>query len=299
MTHTLRFQTYTFPQEQLKIDNNFADLVAQSTRLIGLSGGFDEDGGDPAPAAIGKVTANFAISWEEALRRHGYTSVTDSNIEDAVQREMDAIKQMAAWGTRRLYYKVGTLAERFCEAKINYISDAKAPVDGNFYQAVQVTFRVDDPHWYTNGTEAWTWGDGTIWGSSPWGGSAVPLAVAGLQTDWVETINGSAATYPRVTLTCGAGESMLNPTLQRFDAVGNLLDEFSYIGTLSAGDTLEVNCRAASVKKNGVDAFAATTFSSLNPDFFRLAPGANNLRLTLGNSGNAGEITLRYFEVYK
>lgn len=293
MKQILRFgsgdQLYTFPDTGVAYSDNFRDLVPRTTRLPGLTGGFDELGEEPAPSEIGKVNFSFWLHTE-LEGRAGRVRMT---------RLRDAVNEMAAFGWKRLYMQPEDpdADERYCTARINSIQmSERADNRHDLSQRVSVVWQVPDPRWYTQGTEAWSWGDGTLWSGAPWGGSATAQACSGTSTDITITTQGNAITYPRLIISCAAGQSAQNPTVQRLVGSGTVADEISYTGSLSAGDSLTINCRKSSVKLGAANAY--DDFSFNYPDWLRLFPGENTLRVTLANSSDACSIRVLYYEAY-
>jgi hypothetical protein len=275
---------YTFPEFQPQFAHNFANVVPATVRLPALSGGFDELGEAPAPSEIGRVTTSFVLT-------------ADSRSEMEAKR--DAVKAMVGWGVGRLYVQPSdpALAQRWCTARVNNVGIPERPDEHtDLFQRVTVDWQVSDPRWYALGTETWKWGDGTPWGQSKWGGAVPQVAASGLVTFFTITTLGSALTRPRITIACATGQTALNPKIQR--GIGpTVVDEVAWTGTLNAGDSLEINCRGWTVKKNGADAYSSS-FAFLHPDWMRLLPGLNALAVVLGNSGNACSVTLRYYEAF-
>lgn len=265
-------------------NDNFGDLVPRTRRLPGMDGGFDEFGDGPAPAEIGKVQINF---------------IPIVDVRSDMTAKLDALRAIARQGKGRLFMQPAdeSAQERFCFARLNNISTPHSEKKHtDLWMRAKATFQVDDPHWYTQGTEAWAWGDGTLWGTQPWGGSATPQAVSGLQTDFQITRVGNAPTRARITIACGVGQSAQDIRIQRL-ADGLVADEVRYNDALIAGDSLEINARESSVTLNGADAYS-TDFTFLYPDWFRLLPGVNDIRVLLEGSGNAATVTIRYYEAY-
>jgi hypothetical protein len=260
-----------------------------------MDGGFDVYGVEAAPSSVGTVYVDFTLIAEVEMGRYGAASY-----DEGLQRAFDTLGELANFGQKRLFltpYLGAT--ERFCWAKINNISISKQPSEAlHFHQNVGVIFQVASPYWYTRGTESWQWGDGTTWGGgAKWGGNATPHAVSGLSTSFTETISGNAYTSPRITIECGAGQTAEDVTVQRLEN-GIIRDEVKYTGVLSAGDSLEINCRAKSVKLNGSAAYEG--FTATRQDvWFRLFPSANSIKVLMKNAGDAASITLRYYEVYR
>lgn len=292
MDTLLRFgagsELYTFdPDKQVSLRDNFRNTVPRTSRLPGLSGGFDEFGSGPAPTEVGNVQVVF---WLEAA---------SSAAMETAKRNVNA---MASFGKKRLYKQPVDDAqdERYCEARINSIDFTETSRDVP-HRRLRVTcnFQVDNPVWLTLGTEAWSWGDGTTWGSGAvWGGNPITEALIGADNTFSVTPGGNAITYPRITFEVPAGKSATNITLQRL--VQNVVqDEISYTGTLAAGDSLEINCRAYTVRLNGADAYGAA-FDFMTAAWMRLAGGvANTLRVTMANAADEVTVKLRYFEAYK
>lgn len=279
-------QTYTFPSAdmvQQNVSDNFGNAVPRTTRLPGLDGGFDEFGVDPAPAEIGKVDLGLYLV---GTARSEMTAL------------LDALRVMKSWGKSHLYMQPDDPAEdlRWCSARINNIMSPSDLKGLGVHQHVKIIWQVSDPFWYTQGTEAFRWGDGTLWGEGvAWGGDATPQALSGKITDLTVTVGGKAKTLPRIVIECGAGETFNRPKVQRL--VGGLVvDEAFYNVALIANDQLIIDCRKASVTENGVAAFDDFTYD--HPDFIRLYPGKNTLRVTALTDGSAGSITVKYYEVY-
>jgi hypothetical protein len=284
MKRILQFGAYVFEDTGTAYSDNFANLVLRSDRLPGLAGGFDELGSDPAPAEIGRVNYTF---W---LR---------TNSRDEMKAARDAVKAMAGYGATTLFMQPEdpAAAPRFTTARVNNISMPERADDRHdLYQRASVIWQVADPHWYEIGTEAWNWGAG-IWGAVPWGGGAAPQACSGVATDFTITTQGNAVTLPRITITCAAGQVAANPKVQRL-AGGEVIDEIATAGlVLGAGDALEINCRAASVKLNGADAYSYVS-SFKHPDWLRLLPGENVVRVALANNSDRASVKISYYEAY-
>lgn len=280
-------RTYTFdPDAQVALRDNFRDVVPRTTRLPGLDGGFDQYGTLPAPAEIGLVDVTF---WVE------------QGTYAAMQDALDDVRAMASWGQGRLYKQRldPDEDELFVYARINSIEIAQNARDmPHRRQRVQIKFQVADPAWLARGTEAATWGSGVVWGgATPWGGDASPQSCTGTQTDYTETATGNAETHPRILIDIPAGQSATDVIVQRLEE-GVVRDQVRYNATLSAGDSLIINCRDKSVKLNGSDAYT-TAFTTLHQAWMRLQPGDNDIRVIMDNAGDECEVTLRYYERWR
>lgn len=286
-------QLYEFvPAQQISLRDNFRDLVQQATRLPGLSGGINEYGTGPSPRAIGNVQTVFWLLADEKLA------------PDAQAVQMQTLKsevaKMSSFGVKRLYKQPmdASLDQRYCEASISNISYTETSADQPHARLrVQVNWQVTNPRWYSQGTEAPAWGDGSLWGGgTSWGGTAPDYAVSGTSTEFTVTTLGNAETYPRIIIECGAAETAENIRVQRIDN-GTVVDQVRYAGVLGNNDRLVINTRANTVRKNGISHYTSD-FTYNNAGWFKLQPGANSIRVLMENSGDAANLEFRYYEAY-
>jgi hypothetical protein len=295
MTYT--FGDYTFPPG-VAISDNFGDVVTRTQRLPGASGGLDGYGNQRAPTEIGNVQISFPLFYEWAK-----TTYSESNAADAMLAARDALRGLILDGTQKLTKPVGSSGARWCWARVQNVPSRENEDDHTrLLQRVQLNFQVADPRWYEIGTETSNYWGAVKWGSmvfggGVWGGSLpTPQAISGLLTSWTHTrSSGNAETDPRIVVVAGAG-GVENLRIQRL-VNGIVWDEANYMGSLSSGETLEINCRAKTVKVDGVNAYADFEFAT--PDWFTLLPGANSLRAQMDGSGNQANVYLRYYEAYR
>ena len=278
-------EEYTFPVFQDTFMSNFGQAVSRITRLPGVHGGFDEDGTSEQASEVGNVRCDFTLVAED---------------EDDMEAKIDAVMSMR--GQKRLYVQPSNLAagERFCYAKARINLTRKPNKLTDFFQPVSVDFSVAQPFWFTQGTENVLWGSGATWGGAGvvWGGSTSGQAVSGLTTSYTESsVGGSANTLPRIIFECGASQTAENIVIQRL-ASGTVVDEVSYSDVLGNNDVLEIDCRGKKVTVNGADAYGSA-FDFLRSEWFEITPGDNSIRVQMANSGDAGTVTLKYFEVYR
>lgn len=278
---------YTFPQATT-FDHNFANLVPRVARLPGTDGGFDEFNDEPAPSEVGTVSASWYIVPQKG---------------ESITTLLDNVRAMADWGKQRLYVQPydRTLGERWANVRINSIQGAEnAKNHPHLWQEVKVTWQAgDDPFWYAQGTEAPLYGE-AIYGAlgAVYGGSSpVIINAAGVLTSSTITVSGNATTLAYLSITVPATKSAQNLTIQRLDG-GVIRDEVKWTGTLTPSDTLIINPRTNSVTLNSADAYT-TSFSRHHPDFFRLRPGANDLRVLMNNNTDQATIRVRYYERYR
>lgn len=286
-------ELYTFDQSRLiSLRDNFRDLVQQATRLPGLSGGINEHGVAPSPRAIGTIQANFWLIADEDLT------------PDEQAQQMETLKsdvaRMSSFGVKRLYKQPGdaTQEERYCEASISNISYTETASDQPHARLrVQVNWQVTNPRWYSQGTEAPLWGDGSSWGSgASWGGTAPTYNISGTETDVTVTTSGNAETYPRIVIACGAAQTAENIRIQRFSN-GSVVDQVRYAGILGNNDRLIINTRANSVTLNGSSHYTSD-FTYNNASWFRLQSGDNIIKILMDNAGDECDVEFRFYEAY-
>jgi len=276
---TSRGITYPLSYVQRQQDN-FGLLVPQARKVIGKDGGFDELGILPALAEVGNLQADIILS------------VIGSDLS-AMTAQLNHLLKLSRESKCQLYATMEDGTIRWCLARVDDIS---APQSEDKHTEIilrsSVVFQISDPHWYQQGTEAPAWGH-FEWGFASWGGTALPVAVAGTQTDYINTVDdGNVATQPRIRITCGTGQTAQNIQIQRLED-GIVVDEVLYTGTLVDGDLLEINPRKLQVLLNGSDAFDNLTW--LNRAWFTLMPGDNDIRVIMTNGGDEANVTMNYF----
>jgi phage-related protein len=278
----VRFGEYEFPEEQIELSDNFRDLVQRTIRLPGMSGGFRVYGDNSSPSEVGNVRTSF---WLEPTHPNG------------LQAMVDAVGKLRTYGLQRLYVRErNSTNERWCNAEVSNIQISENVRDmPHLRQRVQINFQTDDPFWYTLGQEAIAWGD-LLWGDDVWGGGGVSNAVSGAATSFTITNNGNAETFPRILIKTSGVQTAQNVRIQRL-VKGVPADEVLYNATLAISSNLEINCRAAAVRLNNVNAYG-NSFFFLTSNFFRLLPGANSIRVLMGDSGSAATVLFYYYERY-
>lgn len=276
---------YVFPAYQNSFRTNFGSAVPETQRFVGLNGGFDLFGVDPAPQEIGRITVAFTIV---------------STTREGMEAKRDELMKIRDWGVQRLYMQPSdpALSARWCYCRVNNISPPQQPDrQTDLWQPVTIDFQTSDPRWYTQNSAAATWGDGFVrWGdaANKWGGVPVNYSHSGTQTDFTITNNGSAITRPRFVFSLNATSGQ-NIRIQRL-VNGVVEDEIRYAPTLAAFNFFEVDTRAWSFKINGTELYS-TDWSFLHPDIFRLYPGANACRILTDNS-TTGTLGASWFDAY-
>lgn len=270
---------YTFPTVQGTLSDNFNDLVTRTSRMPGVSGGYDAYGTMPAPGEVGNVRFDFTLV---AISR------------GAMQTLRDAVNAMKRWGVQRLLVQFGDLGNRWAYARISSIQMTKQLGENtDLFQPVSVNFQVADPYWYSLATETWLWGDGTEWGAASW--ASIPTTtLSSLTNTFTTTISGVFETFPRMLITTGAGVSFTDVTIERIVG-GVTVDRVAYTGAVNQNSTLQINARALAVLLNGADAYTSA-FTWLLPSWFRLEPGANSMKITFTSKTGNPTYKVQYYE---
>ncbi len=270
--------TYTLTYLQ-DWQDNFAEVVPRTVRTVGADGGFDSYGSDPSPAAIGNIQGNVVVTVNEL------TEMT---------AKVDALRRLSRLPKGTLFAQMEDGTVRYCKARINNIQTPQSEKNHTeVWLKAQISWQANNPHWLGVGSEYPLWGE-FIWGQE----SELPPseAVAGASTDFVLSLSGTVETLPRIVIECGTGETAENVTIQRL-VDGSPVDEVSFADTLVDGDSVEIDCNTKAVTKNSVDAYDMFDYDG-HPDWIRLQPGDNDIRVLMDNGGDAATVTLYYNEVY-
>lgn len=276
----VKFGTYTFEDMGVRISTNFADLVPITSRIPGVSGGFDEYGDVAAPSEIG------SISFEMVL---------DEDRPSEMQRKRDALRGLARLGVQRLI--VQTWDEdanyRYCMARVNnvQVSDNVNAVSHRVNR-VQITFQVSSPRWQDLSASDALYGE-AVFGEDVFGGSiGVIEAVSGLMTNFTLTNGGNADAYPEIYFTTGAGQAVTTPISIIRLVNGVEIDKLTIATSLTAQQTLYINTQTKTILKQQVNAYSSLT--ALTPEWLRLLPGSNSIRVTMGGGGNAASVRFKF-----
>jgi len=254
---------YTFDLIQ-RWSPDFADGINATVRTVGMSGGIDQFGGDDAPDAVKSIVLTFYL-WAETTAE--------------MQTKRDAVTKLKALGTRKLYWQPqGTANQRWCYAKVDNVRMSQdREGQGDLMQLVQINFHVSEPRWYE--TE-----------------ESQVVAVSGTSTDAVITNNGSAPAQVRVNLFAAGAAVCENPTIRRIvSAVA--VEEMSYVGIITGGNTLIIDTEEKSVEKSAVSVYE--DFSADTPHWLWLMPGANTIRFLCEGAGNSAAATVYWKDTYR
>jgi hypothetical protein len=268
MRRVVRFGSYTLPltvpERSELLRTSFGDGVPRTVRLPGASGGFDMLGADPLPSEIGTVRARFSLIADSAA---------------AMRAARDAVMGMAGMGREHLVLEMHDGSQRWAWAKVNAI---QMPAEHDSISAriaeVTVDWQVAYPRWFSAAS-----------------GSPLVIAASGALTDAALTTSGTAVAQPIITLTATSAIGATGVRIRRM--VGSITaDELVYAAALANGDVLTFDCRALTVRRNGVDAYI-NGFSAQHPAWLRLHPGANIIRVVLG-AGETAAVSVAWDDTW-
>lgn len=273
--------TYTFPTSPGDQDfhTNFGEVVGRVSRLPGASGGVDEWGQGRAPNAIGNIQFSFYF-------------VTDTASD--MQPLRDELKTIIEWGRGKLYDELPDGSERWVNCRVNNITISEERHKHTAYhQKVQISFQAADPFWYTEGT-TFIWGGGETWGGgATWGGGGSLTTFSSVGTMTV-TNNGSAYTIPEIRFQNDSGVSVTSVLIERMIG-GTVRDSLTCEQDIPAGGYVLLLPSSHTIQSSLGDLGAdVITFS--HPDWFRLSPGSNTIRVT--PAGSTVKVGFNFYERY-
>lgn len=277
---------YTFPTDaQVSYSDNFASLVTKTVRLAGVNGGFSNLGSGRGLSPIGTVRADVWLTFTDNI--------------DATDK-VNSLRQMADWGLQPLWRKPLNGPEQFCMARITDIPKQEDVHNlPHKRMKIPVTFEVPDPFWQRVPYGAADlgivlWDDGvTQWdGGSNWDGSAGYSI--GANATWSFSNNGNAFSLARLMLTNASGNTVRNIRVQRV-VDGVTEDEFYYTADLLTGTYLDVDAFRQRVAIGPVGTNALDNFVAKTPDWLRILPGSNSIKITTSGTGLLS-LYLQYWE---
>jgi hypothetical protein len=275
---------YVFPDIQGGFSTNFGDLVPRTSRLIGVSGGFDGYGGAPAPQSVGRV-------------QFGFTLIAQTRAEMDAKR--DTLKQLSNWGVQRLYIQPSDQAtpERYCYARLNNINMAqRLDEHTNLWQPVQLVFQVSDPRWISEAGAQSRWGQ-FRWGVGRWAATSGFSQSVNANTDNTYTVylGGSAPVYPLITLTPEGANYERKWKLERLTSeTGDRLYGVHCDGsTVSGADEIDTEA----------DDFSPSLWTDSGLDVkswpvMKLEPGANYIRIANDSTTTDFMLSMTWTEAY-
>lgn len=273
-TRLTKFHTYQFAYDQDYRDN-FADVLARTSRVVGVSGGVDEFGRGVALSEVGNVQAGFFLISES---REGMTTLRDD------------IKKLLSWGVKKLWMQPSdpTAKPRWTYARINNINmPEKRERHTDLWQKVTLSFQCADPRWYSH-PSAWLLDSGEVLDDGlTIGGYRASSTTVNNGSTISLTNNGSTATPLYLRFDAGAN-SVTDLRVSLRDVDGVEIGRWRFEDTLSANQILEVDSTALSVTVT--DTTINGRYDAFNPQigtgFLELPSGANTIVITGSFSGN-------------
>ena len=250
----------------MSYSDNFASLVTKTVRLPGVNGGLSQLGSGPGLSPIGTVRADIWLEFGD------YVEATD---------KVASLRAIAAYGLMPLVRQPLYGAPQFCFARLN---------DAQLQQAVQnvphkrlkvpLVFEVPEPFWMrTISGFGKLWDDGvTLWDDgSKWDSDNTYSVASSLTQSF--TNPGNTVTLPRLMLTNASGSSIGDIRIQRV-VNSSVEDEINYSAALATGTWLDIDParRRVSIGPVMTNALQYTTFKT--PDWLRLLPGSNSIKIT-------------------
>lgn len=294
MDTLLRFgegtREYTFvPDDQINLATNFADLVPQTSRLPGTSGGFNQFGNEPLPSEVGSINYSFWMYFASVsaavTARDNLMAVTDWGLQKLFMLPQND----SAQGERWTWATVNNVSANFNSQSLNHVR-----------MRVTMTFQVPDPFWYSaeeSELEYYVSSTPTTL-SLTVGGSVRTAPVVSIYSDKSGVVIGTAGVFiGDLDVLIGAGgSSIVNPNVVRIES-GVETHRMNYTGTLAnTGERLVIDCRAETVEENGSNAWGNITRT--RAEMLRLRPGANSVKIEGAVTGTL-RVNFRFYETWR
>lgn len=270
---------------QIALPSGFGDKIPNSTRLIGLDGGYNLDGRDRAKSSIGTLQASFLLEGDG----------TDADMTS----KQRAIMQMLDWGESRLFKEFGDGVQVWTWATVTNILMPQRSDDLSYiWQDVQISWNCTKSRWYGKPDmlffeDGWILDDG--------------LALSTPKVDQVAVGNGDTITINNAgNATAGAyvrwdiptGVSVLNPTLIRRNEADEIVDQLIYLDTLVADDVVEMDARDHQTLKNLIVDPSYQKLSALTGAWLQFPPGTTTLEINGTFTGGDALLTLDCWNTY-
>jgi hypothetical protein len=279
-------RSYDFTALHLRsMPSGFGDILTNTIRLIGLSGGFNNNGRNRNRRAIGTLQASFLIR-------------ADGTASDMAQKQR-AIYAMQDWGEARLFKEYGDEVQVWTWASITNIQMPQRADDHSYiWQDVQISFNCPKALWYGKPDmlffeDAWILDSGLS--------LSVPKvdAVAVGNGDTVEITNdGNATAGAYVRWDIPTGVTVINPTLIRRNEASEIVDELTYSDTLVADDVVEIDARNHQTLKNLIASPSYQNLDIASGAWLELPPGTTTLEISGSFTGGDALLTVDCWDTY-
>lgn len=281
---------YTFVADnQINLANNFGDVVTQTVRMPGMSGGFNQYGNEPPPSEVGSINYSFWLYYNTPAE--GVTA-------------RDNLFKMADWGLQKLFMLPQNDSgqdERWTYAIVNNIhANFNSQNLNQKRMLVSMTFHVPDPFWMSaTETEVEFYPTAATTYTFTVGGSVrTQPRIALFSAQSGITIGSAGINLPNLKVLIGgtAGSSIVNPKIVRIES-GVETHRMNYTGTLStSGEYLVLECREQTCKETGVNTWGNLTRT--RAEMLMLSPGSNSIKIE-GTVTNALRLNIRYYEMWR
>lgn len=270
-----KFGTLTLPTARPALTVG-APPVQSAITAVSAGGGYDGLGTAQSRAKPFTIVHNCAL----------YSTASQT----AIQTQLDAIK--AVMGTRgRLYRRMPDNSLHWITARLVSL-DATRTIDNQNYLDVSLTFQVSEYPWHgLRHGDGWVLDAGEFFDTGlafDESGLTVPMPTSGTVT----VTNGGNATVRNAIITVTAvGTNITEITLTKSGET-----DLKYDGTITAGQSLVINCGAYSVKNNGVDDYAnfSRETNHVIAEWLNLSAGANTIGTTRTGGNASSSITFTF-----
>ncbi len=127
------------------------------------------------------------------------------------------------------------------------------------------------------------------------------LAIMGAVSDAIAfpltatVMNVGDQMQPSLVISVRAGDNTITALSLTNNTTGHVL---AWAGTLTAGKLLHIDCGAFSVENNGTDAYSELTPPNNREEWMALAPGQNDLTISITSAGTGEELALTFYAPY-
>lgn len=275
-------ETYTFPTNVTNQDfrTNFKNLLTKASRIPGASGGVDEYGIGRSPSPVGNIQFSIYLTTQSKASMQGLR---------------DALNEIADWGVGILTDNLNGV-DRWALCRVSDISMSEERQDTkyNLWQKAQLSFQAAEPFWLTVGNQNVWDGTYTFNSAISWDGNTGFNTINGSGT-FTLTNNGNAYTVARLVARVTGATPFSQFIAQRIVS-GGVTDQWVYTGSIVQNDILEVSPRNQWVLLNGDDKIGNFDFN--HPDWMRLMPGVNTIKIALDDAAATVLCKGLYYERY-
>jgi len=278
-----RFGTLTLPDEMPTDDNSTAPYMTDGLPLS-TGGAYDLFGDDQSyPIGTYELSKTCVFHFSSSATARTY---------------FNALRAMT--GQRQHLFRQwddGTV--EWVTARLKKVS-SKRELENVYHIEVDLTFEVYSHYWHGSYIGAWTFDSGKYFDTGLYfdsGGDGVVLNTS--PKTFTITISGNAIINdPTITVTAGSANIT---ALEIKNTTTGHKAELDFTGTITASESLVIDCGAYTVENDGVDAEDDFDLGATHAieEWFRLAPGANTITVTITGGSTDSTIDFDYYEGWK